>query len=204
MAEAAQELGLSHVVVTSVARDDLKDGGAEQFYETILQIRELLPDSTIEVLTPDFKGSVASIDRVCEARPDVYNHNIETVRRLSPSVRSPNADYDRSLDLLAHVKSAHPDIATKSGLMVGLGEIEVEVLEAFRDLRDHGCDILTVGQYLRSIEGKLLVQDFIRPEKFEAYERSARDMGFSEVFAGPFVRSSYHAGEITQKVLSKR
>ncbi len=203
VAEAAKELGLSHVVVTSVARDDLKGGGAEQFYETIRAIRELLPESTIEVLTPDFKGDSKSIERVCEARPDVYNHNLETVRRLSPFVRSPNANHDRSLELLAYVKGNYPAIATKSGLMVGLGEKNEEVIEAFHDLHEHRCDILTVGQYLQPMEEKLLVQEFVPPDVFQSYECEARAIGFQEVFCGPFVRSSYHAGEISAKVLGK-
>ena len=203
VAEAARELGLSHVVVTSVARDDLKDGGAEQFYETILAIRDDLPDSTIEVLTPDFKGNWKAIDRVCEAEPDIYNHNLETVRRLSPLVRSPNADHARSLNLLAYVKAAHPEITTKSGLMVGLGERREEMVEAFRDLHEHNCQVLTVGQYLQPLEEKLSVEQFVPPEEFEWYEREARAIGFREVFCGPFVRSSYHADEMSSKILKR-
>lgn len=201
--EAAKALNLSHLVVTSVARDDLKDGGAEHFYKTILAIRRELPETTIEVLTPDFKGDHNSIKRVCEALPDIYNHNLETVRRLSPSVRSPNADHERSLDLIEYVKSHYPEISTKSGLMVGLGERKEEVIQAFQDLHDHGCDILTVGQYLQPTLDKLSVQEFITPDEFYSYEESARAIGFKEVFCGSYVRSSYHAGEISKKVLTK-
>ena len=202
VAESAAELGLKHVVVTSVARDDLKDGGAEQFARTIRAIRNRLPESTIEVLTPDFKGDFAALDIVGEAEPDIFNHNIETVRRLSPDVRSPNADYDRSLRVLGYVKETYPEIMTKSGMMVGLGESRPEVLQSFQDLRDHHCDILTVGQYLQPNADKLFIKEFISPDEFQVYEKEARSLGFCEVFCGPYVRSSYHAGEISQKVLT--
>ena len=202
VAEAAKDLKLKHIVITSVARDDLRDGGAEQFYKTIIAVRDLIPEATIEVLTPDFKGNEGSIERVCEARPDIYNHNVETVARLSPFVRSPNANYKRSLELLAYVKGNHLDIATKSGLMVGLGETREEISQTFRDLREHDCDILTVGQYLQPIEGKMTVQEFIPLDEFQSYENEAHEMGFREVFCGPFVRSSYHADEISERVLN--
>lgn len=202
VAGAAFELGLRHVVVTSVARDDLADGGAEQFYETILALRNRLPDATIEVLTPDFKGSCDSIDRVCEARPDIFNHNLETVRRLTPFVRSPLAKYDRSLEVLRHVKDAHPEMMTKSGMMLGLGESEWEVNEALSDLHDHGCDILTMGQYLQATPEKMPVHEFVSPAIFQLYEERARMLGFREAYCGPFVRSSYHAGELSRKVLN--
>ncbi len=204
VAEAARALGLRHVVVTSVARDDLSDGGAEQFCATISAIRELIPMATIEVLTPDFKGNAYSIDRVCEAGPDIYNHNVETVRRLSPQVRSPLANYERSLDLLQYVKAQHSDFLTKSGMMVGLGETKDEVVETMMDLRNHDCDILTVGQYLRPIEGKLFIEEFMRPEVFDEYQAIALELGFREAYCGPFVRSSYHAGELSVKVLNRR
>ncbi len=203
VAEAAQELGLRHVVITSVARDDLKDGGAEQFSQTILAIRKVLPNTTVEVLTPDFKGQTDSIDRVCEAKPHIYNHNLETVRRLTPLVRSPNANYDQSLELLAYVKKNYPMITTKSGLMLGLGEMQAEVVEAFRDLWGHQCDVLTVGQYLQPLSEKLLVKEFVTPDEFQWYENEARAIGFREVFCGPYVRSSYHADELSEKVLSR-
>lgn len=201
VAKASKDLGLKHVVVTSVARDDLKDGGAEQFYETILAIRELNPEMTIEVLTPDFKGDEKSIGRVCEARPDIYNHNLETVERLTPFVRSRTANYRRSLALIQRVKEIAPEIQTKSGLMIGLGEEKEEVVQAFLDLKNHSCDILTVGQYLQPTHEKLTVQEFIPLDVFEWYESEAKNIRFKGVFCGPFVRSSYHADEISAKIL---
>ncbi len=201
VAKAAKDLGLKHVVITSVARDDMKDGGAGHFYETILAIRESAPETTIEVLTPDFKGSEESIEKVCEARPDIYNHNLETVERLTPFVRSPNAHYGRSLKLIQHVKKIDPTIQTKSGLMIGLGEQRDEVIQAFHDLKNHLCDIVTVGQYLQPTYEKLSVQEFIPLDVFESYEVEAKSLGFKEAFCGPYVRSSYHADEISEKVL---
>lgn len=198
VARAACELGLKHVVVTSVARDDLKDEGADHFYRTILAIREWVPEATVEVLTPDFHAKPELIEHVCDARPDVFNHNLETVERLSLSVR-PQARYERSLRVLRHIKSYDPGITTKSGLMLGLGEAPDEALTAFRDLRSVGCDILTLGQYLKPLEGKLEVEEFISPETFTFYEQEAKKMGFKEVYAGPYVRSSYHAGEVYER-----
>lgn len=193
VARAARDLDLSHVVVTSVTRDDLPDFGAGHFARTIAAIRRHLPDATIEVLTPDFRGSQDCIRTVCAARPDVYNHNVETVPRLYPAVR-PQADYRRSLELLATVRRLTPEVTTKSGLMVGLGETESEVLDVFGDLRQVHCDMLTVGQYLRPSPAHLPIADYVTPEQFDRYACIARDMGFRYVASAPFVRSSFHAG----------
>ncbi len=194
VANASLDMGLSHVVVTSVNRDDLEDGGAEIFYLTILAIKKLIPQATVEVLTPDFEGKITSILRVAEAHPEIYNHNLETVPRLYKRVR-PQALYEQSLNLIRTVKSHHPGILTKSGLMVGLGEKVDEVLHVLSELRAYSCDIVTIGQYLKPKEGRLPVAEFVRPEIFSLYEVKAREMGFKEVFSGPFVRSSYHAEE---------
>jgi len=194
VAQASLELGLKHVVVTSVTRDDLADGGAQIFHETILALKNLLPDSTVEVLTPDFQGRWESILKVCEACPNIYNHNLETVPRLYRRVR-PGALYERSLNLIRAVKTHDPSILTKSGLMVGLGETVEEVVNVLRDLRDYQCDIVTIGQYLKPAESRLPVVEFIKPETFSFYEQTGMEMDFKAVFSGPFVRSSYHAEE---------
>ena len=194
IAEAVRRLELSHVVITSVARDDLSDGGASQFAKVINAIHLGLPDVTIEVLTPDFKGDVPSIETVVQAKPEIYNHNLETVARLQKRLR-PYARYERSLQVLRDVKRLSSSIWTKSGLMVGLGEKEEEVLQGMEDLRKTGCDMLTVGQYLQSDIHNLPVHEFIAPERFRDYEEKAYQLGFSYVFSGPFIRSSYLAGE---------
>ncbi len=186
---------LRHVVITAVARDDLPDGGAEHFRRAIEAVRALNPAIVIEVLTPDFNASDLAIDTVISARPNVFNHNLETVRRLSPAVRS-RATYDRSLEVLAKVKAkARDSIYTKSGLMLGLGERPDELLGALADLRRAGCDILTLGQYLQPTLRHLPVAEFVTPRQFEEYGRRAREMGFVHVASGPKVRSSYHADE---------
>jgi Lipoate synthase len=186
---------LKHVVVTAVARDDLPDGGAEHFRQTIEAVRALNPGIVIEVLTPDFNQSTAAIETVLAAQPDIFNHNLETVRRLTPSVRS-RATYDRSLKVLEIVKGrTGAAVHTKSGLMLGLGENEDELFQAFADLRGVGCDILTLGQYLQPTLNHLPVIEFVSPEKFEAYGDRARRMGFIHVASGPMVRSSYHADD---------
>ncbi len=195
VAEAAATMGLSHVVVTSVTRDDLDDGGAEHFAETIRAIRRRLPHATVEVLTPDFLGRSAAIDAVLAARPDVFNHNVETVPRLYPTVR-PEADYARSLQVLGHAAADPTQSAVKSGIMVGLGETRQEVLSVMHDLRDAGCNILTIGQYLSPTPEHLPVEEFIRPEQFSELETLGSAMDFDVVSAGPFVRSSYRAGEV--------
>ncbi len=195
VAEAAHKLGLRHVVVTSVDRDDVADQGAEHFAETIRAIRRRLPESVIEVLTPDFRGESVLADIVSDAEPDIFNHNLETVPRLYKRVR-PGAGYERSLELLARIKERNPRQFTKSGLMLGLGEGEDELLEVLRDLRKAGVDILTLGQYLRPSLAQLPVERFIPPEEFDAWDRRGRELGFLAVAAGPFVRSSYNADEV--------
>jgi lipoic acid synthetase len=197
VAEATRRMKLKHVVITAVARDDLKDGGAEHFRLTIEKVRELNPGIVIEVLVPDFLDNDVCIENVLAANPHIYNHNLETVRRLTPEVRH-RATYDRSLSVLAKAKAMRGDrIYTKSGLMLGLGEREEEVLQAMRDLRAANCDILTLGQYLQPSLKHLPVIEFITPEKFAEYKRHAETMGFVHVASGPMVRSSYHADEFT-------
>lgn len=197
VAEAAKRLYLKHVVVTSVTRDDLPDGGAGHFAATILAIRQALPQATVEVLVPDFQGSEEALDTVLAARPEVLNHNLETVPRLYPLVR-PQADYARSLRLLEKAKNKAPGILTKSGLMVGLGETRKEVEEVLRDLRKARCDIVTIGQYLRPSVHHLPVASYVPPEEFEYYREYALRLGFSGVASGPFVRSSYKAEEFVE------
>ncbi len=192
VAEAARQLGLEHVVVTSVTRDDLPDGGASHFARTVAEVRALLPQATVEVLTPDFGGDEEAVRTVCDAAPDVYNHNVETVPRLYSRVR-PQADYRRSLDLLVSVRTRLPTAVTKSGLMVGLGEVMAEVLGVLSDLRRIECDMLTIGQYLRPSPRHLPVSRYVPPGEFEFCQRAAEQMGFRYVASGPFVRSSYHA-----------
>jgi len=195
VAEAASRMGLRYVVVTSVTRDDLPDGGAAQFAETIRQLRARIPDARVEVLIPDFGGDTTSLRTVLEAAPFVLNHNVETVPRLYSTVR-PDADYERSLSLLETAKKAGASIYTKSGLMVGLGESKEEVVGVLRDLRSRGCDIVTIGQYLRPSSANLPVIEYIPPAMFDEYRDIGEEMGFHHVASGPFVRSSYHAAEI--------
>ncbi len=192
VAEAAQKLNLSHVVITSVTRDDLEDGGASVFAQTIRKIRELLPQATVEILTPDFKGDERTLRLLAESPPDVFNHNLETVPRLYPQVR-PQASYERSLKVLELAKQTMPGVFTKSGLMVGLGENREEVISVLEDLRGVNCDIITIGQYLRPTMQHLPVARFVPPEEFEEYEKIAYSLGFNWVASGPFVRSSYLA-----------
>jgi len=195
VAEATYRMKLRHVVITAVARDDLKDGGAEHFAQTIHKVRELNPGIVIEVLVPDFLDNDASIETVLAADPHIYNHNLETVRRLTPDVRH-RATYDRSLSVLRKVKEKRGNtIHTKSGIMLGLGETPEELLQAMRDLRDARCDILTLGQYLQPTLRHLPVKEFVTPEKFAEYKTIAEEMGFAHVASGPMVRSSYHAHE---------
>jgi len=194
VAEAAFRLGLKHVVITSVTRDDLADGGADHFCRCVVAVRRRTR-AVIEVLTPDFLGDTGAIDRVLEAQPEVYNHNTETVPRFYRKVRG-RADYQRSLDLLAHVKKQAPQITTKSGLMLGLGETTGELLDTLADLRAVSCDMLTLGQYLTPTLKHIPVARFLRPEEFEALGKLARTLGFKQVASGPFVRSSYHAADM--------
>lgn len=199
VAEAVSLLGLRYVVLTSVARDDLPDQGAGWFAETMTAIRQINPHTQIEVLTPDFWGGQGDSQRqrvttVAEAAPACYNHNVETVARLQGPVRR-GAKYDRSLSVLRMVKAVNPAIPTKSGLMLGHGETEAEVTETLQDLRDAGCDRLTLGQYMRPSLDHLPVQKYWTPEEFDQLGAIAREMGFTHVRSGPLVRSSYHAGE---------
>jgi lipoic acid synthetase len=199
VAEAAARLGLRYVVITSVTRDDLPDGGAEHWYQTVLAVRQRT-GAQIEVLTPDFRGNRAAVTRVIESRPDVFNHNTETVPRLYHRVRR-NADYQRTLDLLQQVKQEAPEMPTKSGLMLGLGETLEELYEVLADLRRVGCDMLTLGQYLQPSPEHLPVERFLPPEEFDEIGELAKKLGFSMVASGPFVRSSYHAGEMAAQLV---
>ncbi len=194
LAEAAARLGLRHVVITSVTRDDLPDGGAEHFYQCVLAVRKRT-GAAVEVLTPDFLGDTTAIERVLEARPEVYNHNVETVPRFYKKVRG-RAEYQRSLDLLDYVKRRAPQAVTKSGLMLGLGETRQELLDVLADLRRVRCDTLTLGQYLAPTLKHVPVARYVPPAEFEELGRIARTLGFAHVASGPFVRSSYHADEM--------
>lgn len=197
VAEATRRMRLRHVVITAVARDDLSDGGADHFRRTIEEVRKLNPGIVIEVLVPDFNDRDEAIEMVLGANPHIFNHNLETVRRLTPSVRS-RATYDRSLNVLRKVKARRGDsIYTKSGLMLGLGETGDELFAAMEDLRSAGCNILTLGQYLQPTLKHLPVAEFVSPEKFKDYGEHARRLGFVHVASGPMVRSSYHADEFT-------
>jgi lipoic acid synthetase len=196
VAEAVRRMRLRYVVITSVARDDLPDGGADHFRRTIEAVRAVDPAVAIEVLTPDFNGSDAAIDTVLAARPRVFNHNLETVRRLTPEVRH-RATYDGSLGVLRKVRDrADVTLLTKSGLMLGLGERPEEVLAALEDLRAVGCDVLTLGQYLQPTPRHLPVVEFVPPERFEQLAQAARRLGFRHVASAPKVRSSYHADDL--------
>jgi lipoic acid synthetase len=194
VAEAIKRLKLRHVVITAVARDDLKDGGAEHFAQTVEAIREVDSKIVVEVLTPDFNGREDSLRTVAAATPNVFNHNIETVERLTPVVRS-RAKYRLSLAVLKRFKEIAPNIVTKSGVMLGLGEQEEEILQAMDDLRSVGVQVLTIGQYLRPSPQHLPVVEFVAPAKFDEYGEIARGKGFEHVSSGPLVRSSYHAAE---------
>lgn len=201
VADAAEQMGLRHVVVTSVDRDDLPDKGAEQFVRTIAAIRRRLVGSSVEILTPDFRGNEAAIRHVIAAKPDIYNHNIETVPRLYRSVRL-GADYKWSLQLLRMVADTGLSI-TKSGIMVGLGEVLDEVRGVMEDLRKSGCRILTVGQYLQPTANHLPVVEYVHPDRFTEYEQIGLEMGFDHVFSGPFVRSSFNAEDVYESILRR-
>lgn len=195
VAEAASKMGLHYVVITSVTRDDLPDGGASQFASTVRAVRKKLPCAGIEVLTPDFKGNVDALRTVIGSSPDIFNHNIETVKRLYDTVR-PQADYERSLNVLRNAGAIAHDIKTKSGLMLGLGETRDEIIALFRDLRKAGCGLLTIGQYLRPSKKNPPVVEYIKPEVFEELKTTALELGFEFVASGPLVRSSMNAEEM--------
>lgn len=197
VAEASHRLGLEHVVITSVTRDDLPDGGAEHFYQTIMAVRERT-GATIEVLTPDFVQQKHGLDRVAEAHPEVFNHNMETVPRLYRKVRGPKSNYNWTLELLERVKRKSPNIKTKSGLMLGLGETRAEILQCLSDLRAYDCDFLTLGQYLQPGLKYLPVTRYVPPAEFAELGKIAEKMGFHQVASGPFVRSSYHARDMVE------
>ncbi len=194
VAEAVKKLGLKHVVITSVTRDDLKDGGAGIFAETILALKAVDGDLKVEVLVPDFKANVYSIKRVVQSAPDIFAHNLETVPSLYSKVRQ-GAQYKRSLDVLIKAKNFNRNIYTKSGIMLGLGETEAEVLDVLSDLRRAGCDFLSIGQYLAPSKNHFPVMEFIHPDKFSYYKNKAREFGFLHTQSGPYVRSSYVAHE---------
>ena len=203
VAEAVAKLGLRHVVITSVDRDDLADGGAQHFVDVIERIREFSPGTTVEILTPDFLRKDGALERVVEARPDVFNHNLETVPRLYLTIR-PGARYFHSLRLLQRVKELDPTIFTKSGIMVGLGEAREEVLQVMDDMRSAGIDFLTIGQYLQPTRKHAAIDRFVTPEEFKSYETIARTKGFLLVSSSPLTRSSYHADEDFAKLQAAR
>ncbi len=200
VARAVSELGLHYVVITSVARDDLKDSGAKIFVKTIKLIKDIDENIKIEVLIPDLQGNVSSLKCVVDARPDIIAHNIETIERLYPVLR-PLADYSLSLRVLKNIKELNPSLITKSSLMLGLGENEEEIVETLQDLRNNYCDILTLGQYLAPSVAHYPVKEFIGPAQFQRYESIAKELGFKGVFSGPLVRSSYCAEEVYQEAI---
>jgi lipoyl synthase len=202
VADMAAQLGLRYVVITSVNRDDLPDGGSHHWAETVREVRKALPNAKIEVLTPDFCGDMDAVARVLDAGPDVYNHNMETVSRLYRRVR-PQADYRQSLDVLAFARRYSPDILTKSGLMVGLGEAVPEVEELLRDIRSSGVHVATIGQYLQPTRRNLAVAEYVTPGKFAAYQAYGMSLGFQMVFSGPFVRSSYMADLVNEQATAQ-
>lgn len=192
ISEAIEKLGLRHVVITSVTRDDLDDGGAFHFANVVKYIKKNNKDIHIELLIPDLQGNVKDLKKILDTKPDVLNHNIETIKRLYSKVR-PQASYNQSLEVLKNVKEINKDIYTKSGIMVGLGEKEAEVIQVFKDLRNVDCDFLTIGQYLQPSKNHYETKKYIKPETFEKYKKKAYKLGFKQVTSGPMVRSSYHA-----------
>lgn len=203
VAKSVRKMGLKHVVITAVARDDLKDGGAKVFAETVRAIRRKSPFCSIEVLPSDMMGSSENLKILMDARPNILNHNIETVKRLTPRVRA-RATYERSLQVLKAAKEMHPDIPTKSSLMIGLGETKEEIIETMDDLRAHDVDILTIGQYLQPTKGHLKIQKYWSPEEFEELREIAMSKGFSHCESGPLVRSSYHADEQVNEAQARK
>ncbi len=199
VAKAVSDLNLEHVVITSVTRDDLDDQGSTQFIRTINEIKKLNKNITIEILTPDFNGNTNILKEVVKSAPDVFNHNIETVKRLYDKVR-PEADYLQSLKVLKDIKTLNPDMITKSGIMLGLGETKIEVLETLNDLKDTACDIVTIGQYLQPSDSHIEMIEYIHPDVFKEYEDFAIKLGFKAVASSPLVRSSYNASESVKKI----
>lgn len=198
VAESVLVLGLKHVVITMVARDDLEDGGATHLSKVIAEIRRCVHDATVEVLTSDFAGNLSALEIVLKVEPEIFNHNIETVRALSRRVRH-KATYDRTLDILRYARThGSSELLVKSGIMVGLGEEEAEVFDTIKDLKQAGCDIITIGQYLQPNRNKLLVKAFITPEQFKRYEEYGYTLGIKNMYCGPFIRSSYNASEVLQ------
>lgn len=196
IAQAVRDLGLDYAVITSVTRDDLPDGGAEVFAETIKEIKQLSPKTKIEILIPDFAGDFNALKKVLSAHPLVLGHNVETVARLTPIIRDQQANYNTSLELLRNSKELYPDIKTKSGFMVGLGETEEEIFATLKDLKNVKVDIVTIGQYLQPTKKHLPVKNYIKPKQFENFRKYGLELGFSAVFSGPLVRSSYHAATL--------
>lgn len=205
LAAAIKEIGLfDYVVLTSVDRDDLKDQGASHFAECIAEIKKAHPGIIVEVLTPDFRGEKPCVETIIKARPEVFAHNVETVRRLQRPIRDPRAGYDQSLSILRHAKSLNPQVFTKSSLMLGLGEKEEEVIQTMQDLRKIDVDIFTLGQYLRPSDWHTPIKEYVSPEQFEYYKRKGEELGFKFVASGPFVRSSYKAGELFVKNILRK
>jgi len=204
VADAIADLGLRYVVITSVDRDDLPDGGAKHFGATIRAIKRRDPNVITEVLIPDFQGNLDDVKKVVDARPEVIAHNIETTKPLTPQVRDPRATYEQSLHVLKSIKDFEQSIYTKSSIMLGLGEIESDLITAMEDLRGVNVDILTLGQYLRPSKGHVLVSEYVSLEKFDHYKRLAESLGFLYVASGPFVRSSYRAGEFFLEALIRK
>ncbi len=203
VADAVVELGLRHVVITMVARDDLNDGGAAHLVKVVEKVREKQPDVTVELLTSDLEGNFKALDQLLSVEPEIFNHNIETVRRLTPRVRH-KATYERTLSVLEYAKQHTSDMLVKSGLMVGLGEEETEVKETLRDLKAVGCGIVTIGQYLQASRLKLRVKEFVHPDQFKVYEEYGKEIGIDYTYSGPFVRSSFNAGVVFEKANQKK
>ena len=199
VAHSISQMNLNYVVITSVDRDDMPDQGSDHFARTVNTVKKLDPNLIVEILTPDFRGDESLVKHLADSRPDVFAHNIETVERLTPSVRDPRAKYRQSLRVLQAVKEFQPTVYTKSSIMLGLGEKDDEVIQALKDLRAVGCDVVTFGQYLQPTPKHLKVQEFVSPEKFQWWQKTAEDMGFLYVASGPLVRSSYRAGEFFMK-----
>lgn len=196
LAQAVKKLGIKYVVITSVDRDDLSDGGAEHFAKCVSSVKKLSPESRVEILIPDFGGKIEPLKKVVLSRPNVIGHNVETVRRLQKKVRDRRASYELSLNILETVKKLDSRIWTKSSLMVGIGETKLEVLNSLKDLKDRNVDIVTIGQYLQPNQNKLPVEEYVEPETFNYFKIEAEKLGFKKVFSGPLVRSSYHAAEL--------